>query len=144
MPIIVFCGGRKFNDLEAVERELLAFCTDGKPDPDITIMHGGAPGADRLVDRVARQLGFHVTPVPARWTDPCRDTCAKGHRRARADGVSYCPAAGVYRNQLMLEADPLMVIGLPGGKGTRDMLSRTRRAGVEWAAPGWEPFGKNS
>jgi hypothetical protein len=138
MRLILVCGGRHYTDAWAIEQELLSFCDDERrPDTDVTIMHGDAPGADRLAGEVATALGFPVFPVPADWEGPCCDTCKKGHRRISRTGRSYCPAAGVYRNERMLGYGPAMVIAMPGGKGTAHMLEIAKAAGVDWIAPGW-------
>lgn len=49
-----------------------------------------------------------------------------------ADWSKYGKAAGPMRNQKMLdEYKPDLVVALPGGRGTADMVSRARVAGVE-------------
>lgn len=49
-----------------------------------------------------------------------------------ADWGSLGKAAGPIRNSLMLtEANPSLVIAFPGGKGTADMISKARAAGVK-------------
>jgi hypothetical protein len=41
---------------------------------------------------------------PADWEGPCGPNCQPGHRRGGWDGKpSYCPAAGDYRNALMVD-----------------------------------------
>jgi predicted solute-binding protein len=50
----------------------------------------------------------------------------------QADWARLGRKAGPIRNQRMLdEAKPDVVIAFPGGRGTADMLRRTRQAGVE-------------
>ena len=82
-----------------------------------TIIHGAAKGADRIAGEIAVGLGFNeVIAVPANWD--------KHHR-----------AAGPIRNQVMLDMKPDLVLAFHDdpnlGKGTADMVSRARRAGVE-------------
>jgi len=61
------------------------------------------------------QNGIKVTPVPADWS-----------------GL-HC-AAGRVRNKKMLEMEPDGVVAFPGGNGTKNMISISRKAGV----PVWE------
>lgn len=100
------------------------------PSTDI-IVHGAAPGADRLVGEMAWGLGFTIKPYPANWAGPCRSTCKPGHRRTHPSGEDYCPAAGNYQNQEMLDAGADLVVALQGGSGTADMCRRAEEAGVE-------------
>ena len=75
----------------------------------LTIMHGGAKGADTMAGNWAKQANQDKLAVDwpivrqARWKQPCRDDprCKPGHRRMWADGSS-CPMAGYYRNEEMV------------------------------------------
>lgn len=60
---------------------------------------------------MARQLGLAVEVHPADWG-------------------RYGKAAGPIRNQEMLESGIDLVIALPGGRGTADMVRRAEGAGV--------------
>lgn len=117
-------GGRRFRDWT-----LLAHALRQMPE-DATLVHGAAPGLDSLAAEFWGGIhGRPVDPHPADWEGPCRPTCRPGHRRPRGDG-DYCPAAGVYRNQEMLDSGVDLVVAFPGGPGTRDMVSRAKAAGV--------------
>lgn len=132
---VIVTGGRKYVDYAEVEHQLSLY------DPATTIIiHGAAPGADRTADAVARQMGFDVESYPADWSGPCVMQCASGHRRKRPDGTTFCPAAGVYRNQRMLEKGADLVHGFPGNRGTIDMLTRAQEADIPIVTIGWEPF----
>jgi predicted Rossmann-fold nucleotide-binding protein len=102
---ILVTGGRTYADPEAVRvvlREL----------QPAVVIHGGAPGADRLADQWARANGVRVEPYPADW--------------------SRGPSAGPARNARMVaESRPDLVVAFPGGRGTADMVMRARAAGVE-------------
>lgn len=81
------------------------------------VIEGEASGADTLGREVATELGIPVLPFPAQWS-------------------RYGRAAGPIRNQQMLdEGRPDLVLvfhhNLETSKGTRDMLNRARRAGIE-------------
>jgi predicted polyphosphate/ATP-dependent NAD kinase len=73
---------------------------------------GNARGADQLGEQWAKNHGFPVEVYPADW---------ETHGRA----------AGVIRNQQMLETGVDLLIAFPGGRGTADMVRRARKAGVE-------------
>lgn len=84
--------------------------------PNVTIIHGGATGADTAADEwaVVNWTGlteFKVTPEE--WKHLGR-------------------AAGPIRNQRMIdEGKPDLVVAFPGGTGTADMVRRAKRAGIE-------------
>ena len=106
---VLVCGGRMYNKQDHVfstmDRWNEASCIE-------VIITGKAPGADRLAKNWARSRGIKVVEVPAEW--PL-------HGRK----------AGPIRNQKMLDEEkPDLVVAFPGGKGTRDMVRRSRAAGV--------------
>jgi hypothetical protein len=76
------------------------------------VIHGDARGADRLAGEIANAAGIPVESYPADW-------------------VKHGRAAGPIRNQLMLDvAKPDVVLAMPGGNGTADMVRRAKAAGV--------------
>lgn len=108
---VLVCGDRAWSDRAPIERELR-----GLPEGTVVI-HGGCRGADRLAGQVASELSFGVEEFPAEW-----------HRYGRA--------AGPIRNRRMLEeGKPDLVLAfhpdLSRSRGTRDMVDRARKAGVE-------------
>lgn len=105
--IVLVCGGRDFKDCWAVTRALV----EEGPIPSLVI-HGGAPGADRLADEVARFNGIHVAVVNALW----------GHYGAKA--------AGPLRNAAMLRLSPDKVIAFPGGRGTENCIGQAEEVGI--------------
>lgn len=134
--VIVTTGSRRFTFQPAIRSLLVDVIRNrptGSPTGAPVIVHGACPdGADTLVDAWARRQGIRVDPMPADWQAPCRDTCRQGHRRRRKDGVDYCPAAGVYRNQDMIDVPPCIVVGFLCGpsNGTRDCLRRAVEAKI--------------
>jgi hypothetical protein len=115
----------------------------------LTVIHGAASGADSMAARwTLGQPGVLELPYEARWADPCGVHCQPGHRRRRADGTSWCPAAGAFRNQRMVnEASrhlgSVVVIAAfaqPRSDGTADCVRRALKAGLlvrkigRWAA----------
>jgi hypothetical protein len=92
-------------------REILSCLPEGT-----LIVHGGAPGADRMAGSLALKLGL-CTPIvyPAQW---------KTHGKA----------AGPIRNRLMLDEEkPDLVIAFWDGEspGTKDMIEETERRHIE-------------
>jgi len=73
------------------------------------VVHGAARGADALADAWGYTMAVPVERVPADW---------------KANGR----AAGPIRNQKMLdEHKPTVVIAFPGGRGTADMVARSKK-----------------
>lgn len=112
---IIVCGGRDFDNLEAVSRALTMVHHKHR----ITeLVEGGARGADMHARDWAKANDVKTTTVHADWK-------------------RYGPAAGPIRNSEMLrDHRPDAVIAFPGGKGTADMVKIARDAGVKV----WEPF----
>lgn len=126
---ILVCGGRDYKDWDTFNRCMDAVCDryDLWSPPDeygnklpgpITIIHGGASGADSLADQWAVVNWVRFLEFPADW---------QKHGRA----------AGPIRNQQMLdEGKPDLVIAFPGGSGTADMVRRARQQDI----PVFEPL----
>lgn len=107
---VLVCGGRDFDDYSKVCEVL-----DGIDQGHVItqIVHGAARGADRLANQWAFARGVPVNAFAANWESEGR-------------------AAGPIRNQRMLDlGKPDLVVAFPGGRGTADMVSRARAAGVE-------------
>ena len=102
---IIVCGGRDYTDGTTVARVLSALDLS-----DATVVHGAAPGADSLAADWCRTFGVPEEPHTADWSH-------------------YGKAAGPIRNAMMLAGADL-VIAFPGGRGTADMVTRAREAGV--------------
>jgi hypothetical protein len=107
---VLVCGGRNYNDREAVFAELHELA---ERHGWLTIIEGGANGADTLAREWARLCYHGLVTVPADWQ-------------------LYGTRAGPIRNQnMLLWAKPDLVLAFPGGPGTADMVRRARVAGVE-------------
>lgn len=120
-------GGRTYHDAEAIEAMLLTMSiTD-------TLVHGAAPGADQACAEWWKMMGGKTEAHPADWRGPCRPECRPGHRRAHPGAkTDFCPAAGAYRNQEILDSGVELLVAFPGGRGTADMVDRARRAGLRF------------
>lgn len=103
---VIVCGGRLYQDRETV-KTVLAWIGH----PTVTIVTGGARGADQLAEQAARDLGLTVEVHPAEWE-------------------LYGKAAGPMRNRRMLDLGADLVVAFPGGAGTRHMVNIARKAGV--------------
>lgn len=118
------------------------------------LIHGGASGADMLAERwaihspLSGPVYFETPPedlwdpavrgcpivihrVKADWSAPCDpDFCHRNHRKPRKAGGTYCPAAGLLRNERMAaKYDPDRAVAfidkpLPKSRGTADMVHR--------------------
>lgn len=109
MISVLICGGRNVTRTSKIRKII------SQLPPDTTVIVGGARGADSIAENVARELGLQVRVFPADW-------------------ATYGKAAGPIRNQQMLvQGRPDVVIAFwegELGRGTADMLSRARKAGV--------------
>jgi len=106
---VLVCGGRDFVDYRFAANALNQVHARR---PITVLIHGGARGADALGARWAAQNDVEVLPFPADWD-------------------LYGKRAGPIRNRQMLRlGQPDLVIALPGGCGTMDMVGITIAAGV--------------
>lgn len=99
----------------------------------LVVVHGDADGGD-MVAKLFAQVndGAVEEPHPADWDAPCRPACNPGHRKARKDGSTYCPAAGNYRNAEMATSGLWRTAAFirDRSRGTTDAANAFRRAGV--------------
>lgn len=122
---ILVCGGRNFayKPDPTLLPEVVYYIRDNEKTNEAidfvksysptVIIQGGAKGGDEIGKLTAEALGIKNEEYRADW---------KGHGRA----------AGPIRNQQMLdEGQPHLVIAFKGYKGTADMVSRAKKAGVE-------------
>lgn len=107
---VLCCGGRNFNDYQAVCNALDAVrrtVTDR-----FAVIHGGAQGADALSGLWARSKGFPEIIVPANF-------------------AHYSKGAGHIRNGWMVElCAPDYCVAFPGGNGTADMVAKCSKADI--------------
>lgn len=104
---VLICGSRSWADIHAIRMRLLRL------PPTATVMHGGAPGADRTAAWLAEDFGFTVEEHPADW---------KTHGKR----------AGIIRNLEMLDQNPDLVIAFWDGesRGTAHTISAAKERGI--------------
>lgn len=124
MMRVLITGSRNWSDWLAIEAELRALA---EVDPDITVVHGDARGADRVAGRLARELGLSVEHHPAKW-DVHDEKCPPHH-----DGQATCKRAGFRRNAEMvaLGADICLAFIRDGSRGATMCADLAEKAGIE-------------
>lgn len=111
MSIVGVCGGRDFTPSFGQVR-IFAECMECLV-PTL-LVHGAAKGADSFAEKMAHVYGIPTKKFPAQWTQ-------------------YGKAAGPLRNGQMAEFlryHDATLIAMPGGVGTRDMVSKARAHGL--------------
>lgn len=119
---ILICGSRDWNNFATIKKYLEELkntyeLSNQTPNQSITIIHCGCKGADSIAGYLAEKLGFQVRIFKADWT-------------------KYWKAAGLKRNQQMLdEGKPNLVVAfhdaLEDSKGTLNMVSRAKKVGIK-------------
>jgi hypothetical protein len=99
---VIVCGSRRWQDRDAIISRL-ADLTYGNP--EVTIVHGNAGGADKIAHQEAQKLGFFVEPHPADWQ-------------------THGKSAGYLRNEEMVTLGADLCIAFWDGKskGTRHTM----------------------
>jgi hypothetical protein len=128
---ILVTGSREWNSYLDVYNAIRLHATDADKDSDVTIVHGGARGADTFAGQVARDLGMVEEPHPANW-DSCGPECNRTHKRQRPNGDWYCPRSGFVRNAEMvsLGADICLAFYKGASKGTDMCAKLANKSGI--------------
>lgn len=111
---VAVCGGRNLEDLGTVWSALDVVRADiERVGIEMSLVHGGCRGADKLAASWAVYNQIDCTEVAADWNQ---------HGRK----------AGPIRNQLIIDDyAPHSLVVFKGGLGTADMVRRARKAGVQ-------------
>lgn len=108
---VIVTGGRDFHDFNFVNKILQELHASNV----LThVIHGNASGTDQLAGTWARQNGVQEVVCPADWK-------------------RFGRPAGPMRNAAMLEllgGTRDIVVAFPGFKGTHDMVTKAKAAGV--------------
>lgn len=106
---MLITSSRTWSDIKPIERAIdLAAMEAAQLGRDLIVVHGAAPGGDKLAQAVVRGrrsqgwTRIREEPHPAPWDADCIDRCGRGHRRKRRDGTDFCPAVGLYRDEVMV------------------------------------------
>ena len=114
-PLVVVAGGGRSLDWP-LDRIGAALVQATASSPVALLLHGGARGADRLIEQACRSLAWPVEVIPAEWG-------------------RYGRAAGPLRNGLLLRralevAAPaqasVLVVAFPGAAGTASLVRQAR------------------
>lgn len=131
MNRLLVTGSRAWTDTATVVQVL-----DGILDNwgTVTLVHGGARGADRLAAAWAAQ---RAPRVAAEWWDPDWSTCSgpectPRHRKVNSGGQEFCPTAGNRRNTAMCQSriDFAVAFHLGSSSGTAHCIREIRRLGI--------------
>ncbi len=106
---LIIAGGRHFDDV-ALIRAALARAHAIRP---ITVLiHGGSGALGITSEDWAREMRLHVVRYPANWRE-------------------FGKRAEAIRNAFMIEdSRPDMVLALPGGNDTADLIANAARVGL--------------
>jgi hypothetical protein len=147
---LLITGSRTWDHLGSINHVISKLCREATAlGENLTVVHGGANGADRLASEIVRARRTAAWPVeeepyritPAQWAAPCRKNCPTGHRRQRAKGEgTYCPAVGMRRNEHMIRQDIDVCVAFLRGDspGTRGCIAAAQRAGIPTTVIRWE------
>ena len=114
-PLVIVAGGGRALDWPGDQVAAALLQASGSRPVEL-LLHGGARGADRLIEKAARSLGWAVEVIAAEWG-------------------RYGRATGPLRNGLLLrraleEATPaqasVLVVAFPGASGTASLVSQAR------------------
>lgn len=108
--LVLVCGSRGWRDGSRIYDRLVAL---DKEHDQVTVLQGGAQGADRLARGWAWKLGMGVLTV-------------------RPDWRKHGKGAGLKRNEKMADMGPKLVLAYWDGKsnGTRHMIQTARDRGI--------------
>lgn len=106
---LILAGGRHLDDAALIRR---ALSRAHSLHPLTVLIHGGTGTLGATADDWAREMRLHLVRYPANW---------------RAFGKR----AGAIRNAFMLEdSRPDMLLALPGGTDTADLVALAHNAGL--------------
>lgn len=137
MTRLLVTGSRSWTDTNLIRIALRAAVLSlGVPTREITLVHGGAQGADQLAGQTALQMGMHVEVYEAQWRQ-CTKDCIHDLVAAKR----HCPEAGYRRNAAMIAHMPpgslalSFAINVPSGtSGCAQIARRVGLTVVDWGS----------
>lgn len=131
MKRLLVTGSRTWEDAHLIRVALRAAAVSlGVPTWEITLVHGGARGADLLAGQVGHRMSMRIEVHEADWRR-CTQDCLHDLKAAK----NYCPDAGYRRNATMLALMPpgslvlAFAANVPGG--TSGCAQVARRVGLD-------------
>jgi hypothetical protein len=107
---VLVCGGRHYDDDDAVQHELIGFHWRI---PITVIIHGGVAGAGAIAEAWARRNRVAVVRYPPNW-----ERLGKRAEKLRNDFM-------------LVDSRPDYVIAFPGGRNTADLVAKALAAGIQ-------------
>lgn len=106
---IIVAGSRNFNNYELLRDRLNYLLKNASDGDEITIISGGARGADQLGERYAKEKGYKIIRKPANWD-------------------KYGKSAGYKRNEEMAKIADVCVCFWDGeSRGTKHMIDLSKK-----------------
>ena len=115
---VIVSGGRTFEHYILLKMKLNEILKDVKS--EITIISGGAKGADLLGEKYAKEKGYKIKRIEADWDNINVDVAII---KTNNYGKAYNANAGPQRNQKMANiADGLVAFWDGKSSGTKNMI----------------------
>lgn len=110
---LLVTGSRNFDDRKKMSRAFKRVLEKFGYTDDLTLISGGARGADSLAESIFRNWGFNVEVHKAEWD-------------------RYGKRAGHIRNSEMVKSGADICVAFPIGesRGTRNCMDQVRKAGI--------------
>lgn len=90
---VLVTGSRDWVDGECIKAALLEILVENEARPEqITVVHGGARGADKIAGSIAASLGMNVEVFPANWSTYGKRAGYLRNAEMVAGGAKVCTA----------------------------------------------------
>jgi hypothetical protein len=112
---VLVTGSRDWNLIGTIKEELLRVLVEMEAAPhQITVVHGGARGADKIAGSIAASIGMNVEVFPAQWN-------------------TYGKRAGYLRNAEMVNSGPAICLAFikDQSRGATMCADLAEDAGIE-------------
>lgn len=124
---VAIVGGRSFTNQALVVGVLDKLLVNKRDTHSISIINGGAKGADNCGKVYGLMRQFEIITMEAAW----RDLTVEGAVIRTSDHGQYNARAGYDRNQKMREeADAVVAFWDGSSRGTKEMIEASREMGI--------------